>query len=105
MENKPSFLQKNVLGTGLSGFLGSYLHSDNQFKFQNVSLNIRRNKELLLNHFSSTNPDYFIHLAGVPNHALCKELPELGFKVHVMDTLNTLEAIRCYRKIKGYIYI
>lgn len=63
-----------------------------------------RYRSLLIDVMNETQPDIVVHLAAIPIATVCDKYPEEASAVNLDGTVNVLEAMKVYGKIKRFVY-
>ena len=63
-----------------------------------------RYKSFLINAMAETQPDVVVHLAAIPIATVCDKYPEEASAVNFDGTVNVIEAMRVYGKVKRFVY-
>lgn len=63
-----------------------------------------RYRSLLIDAMNETQPDVVIHLAAIPIATVCDKYPEEASAVNLDGTVNVLEAMKIYGKVKRFVY-
>lgn len=63
-----------------------------------------RYRSLLIDVMNETQPEIVIHLAAIPIATVCDKYPEEASAVNLDGTVNVLEAMKVYGKIKRFVY-
>ena len=112
--------RKNVLVTGHSGFMGTWLSElllflgakvtgislkrNDNWKFNQIVQDIR-NAAAVSTQINSDRPDVIFHLAGISNIPCALNDPVGAFSINVGGTLNVLNAVREAGGVKSVVII
>lgn len=76
--------------------------------YQNRKLTIIRGdiryKSFLINALNDTQPDVVVHLAAIPIATVCDKYPDEASAVNFDGTINVIEALKVYGKVKRFVY-
>lgn len=63
-----------------------------------------RYKSFLIDAMNETQPDTVVHLAAIPIAVVCDKYPEEASAVNLDGTINVIEAMKVYGKVKRFVY-
>lgn len=63
-----------------------------------------RYKSFLINALNETQPEIVVHLAAIPIATVCDQYPEEASAINFDGTVNVIEAMKIYGKVKRFVY-
>lgn len=63
-----------------------------------------RYKSFLIDAMNATQPEIVVHLAAIPIATVCDQYPEEASAVNIDGTINVIEAMKVYGKVKRFVY-
>jgi UDP-glucose 4-epimerase len=73
-------------------------------KFLTIIRGDIRYKSFLIDAMNSTQPDIVVHLAAIPIATVCDKNQEEASDVNLDGTVNVIEAMKIYGKVKRFVY-